>query len=136
MVTINDAASLHLTSGMTLEAWVSPSSLNGSWMNLIFKANGDPGTTNPSYLLQGCSPSASSPSVYINAASSNLAAPGALPVNTWSHVAATYDGTTLRFFVNGLLVASRAQTGTISASERCSDDRWQCLLRSKLVRTD
>jgi len=115
-VTVNDAASLHLSSGMTLEAWVNPNSLNGSWMNLVFKPNGDPGTTNPSYLLQGCSPSASAPSVYINAASSNLAAPGALPLNTWSHVAATYDGATLRFFVNGLLVASRAQTGTIAAS--------------------
>ncbi len=31
-------------------------------------------------------------------------------------MAATYDGVTLRFFVNGLLVASRAQTGAITAS--------------------
>ena len=116
MVTIPDSASLHLTSGMTLEAWVNPASLNGSWMNLIFKPNGNPSTTNPSYLLQGCSPSASAPSVYINAATSNLTAPVALPVNTWSHVAATYDGLTLNFFINGLLVATRVQTGAMTPS--------------------
>src|SRR5438093_729133 len=28
-VTINDSASLHLTTGMTLEAWVRPNALNG-----------------------------------------------------------------------------------------------------------
>jgi PKD repeat protein len=116
MVTIADSASLDLTSGMTLEAWVNPSSLNSSWKNVIFKPNGNPSTTNPSYLLQGCSPSASAPSVYINPTTSNLAAPSALPVNTWSHIAATYDGATLRFFVNGLLVATRPQTGAITAS--------------------
>jgi PKD repeat protein len=116
LVTVADSASLDLSSGMTLEAWVNPVALNGSWMNVIFKANGDPGSANPAYLLQGCSAASSAPSVYINGAPSNLAASSPLPLNTWSHIAATYDGATIRFFVNGLLVASRAQTGAIIAS--------------------
>jgi hypothetical protein len=40
----------------------------------------------------------------------------ALAANTWSHLAATYDGTALRMFVNGVQVSSRAQTGTIATS--------------------
>src|SRR5215831_13452594 len=31
LVTIPDAASLHLTTGLTLEAWVNPSTVNGNW---------------------------------------------------------------------------------------------------------
>lgn len=39
-----------------------------------------------------------------------------LAVNTWTHLAATYDGAMLRLYVNGVQVASRAQTGSISVS--------------------
>ena len=39
LVTIPDAASLHLTTGMTLEAWVNPSTVNGNWRDVIYKGN-------------------------------------------------------------------------------------------------
>ena len=37
----------------------------------------------------------------------------AVPVNRWSHVALTYDGATLRLYVNATQVASRGTTGSI-----------------------
>ena len=41
---------------------------------------------------------------------------GALTANSWAHLAATYDGTTMRVYVTGAQVASRAQTGNIATS--------------------
>ena len=38
-VNINDAASLHLTTGVTLEAWVNPSTVSKSWQDVIYKGN-------------------------------------------------------------------------------------------------
>jgi hypothetical protein len=37
----------------------------------------------------------------------------AVPVNRWSHVALTYDGSTLRLYQNGSQVSSRGTTGSI-----------------------
>jgi hydrogenase maturation factor HypE len=39
-----------------------------------------------------------------------------LPVNTWTHVAATYDGSAVRLFVNGVPTASVPASGLIDAS--------------------
>ncbi len=40
----------------------------------------------------------------------------ALTANTWSYLALTYDGATLRLYVNGTLVGSQAKTGAITTS--------------------
>jgi hypothetical protein len=36
---------------------------------------------------------------------------GATPLNTWSHVAVTFDGSAIRFYVNGQLVGTRNRAG-------------------------
>ncbi len=51
----------------------------------------------------------------------NADAERADPVNRWSHLALTYDGATLRLYVNGRPVSSEATTGTIL---RTTDPLW------------
>ena len=46
-----------------------------------------------------------------------MSGPTASPVNAWTHVALTYDGATLRLYVNGTQVATPATTGAIQATD-------------------
>ena len=108
LVSVPDAAELDLTSAMTLEAWVYPTASAGDWSDVIFKAV-------DIYYLEGDSPSGT-PAVGGSFAGSPLQGTSTLPLNTWTHVAATYDRTTLRLYVNGNQVASRALTAAIPTS--------------------
>ena len=96
---------------MTLEAWVNPSTVNANWRDVIYKGNDN-------YYLEGTSSNASRPDAGLIAGGSYGDAYGtaALSANTWSYLAETYDGTTLRLYVNGTQVASTAHTGAITTS--------------------
>ena len=111
-VTVADSNSLDLTTGMTLQAWVRPTVVSG-WRTVIMKetANG------LAYALYAHD-NAPRPAGYINVAGTDLAAIGTaqLPLNTWTHLALTYDGTTLRLYVNSVQAGTRAQTGAIATS--------------------
>jgi hypothetical protein len=112
IVTVADSRSLDLAAGMTLEAWVRPSALSG-WRTVLLKER--PGGLAYSLYAHDNAPR---PAATIFAGQ-DASAPGAaaLPLNVWSHVAATYDGADLRLYVNGVLASTQPATGGLPSTD-------------------
>jgi chitodextrinase len=111
-VVINDSASLHLTTAVTLEAWVNPSSAPTGWQDVIYKPLDN-------YFLEASSTNGNKPGtgVLLTSSAEPLVYGSArLAASTWAHLAMTYDGTTLKIYVNGTLASSTAQSGTMTTS--------------------
>ena len=110
-MTVPDAAALRLTSGMTLEAWVRPAVAATGWRDIIYKGNDN-------YYLEASSSNANKPvaGAIIGGSQSQVLGTAQLAAGTWVHLAETYDGTALRFYLNGTLVSSLARTGSILTS--------------------
>jgi fibronectin type 3 domain-containing protein len=112
-VSVPDAASLDLTTGMTLEAWVRPTVLGSSWRTVLMK---EQAAYYAYALYAGTGTGVPSGNGFIGGSDVDVRAPAALALNTWTHLAATYDGAALRVYVNGTQVAQQLTTGGIVTS--------------------
>jgi hypothetical protein len=78
---------------VALSAWINPTTVTNAWRDVIYKGNDN-------YFLSGTSMPGSQPAGggTFAGTTTQTTGPTALPVNTWTHLAVTYDGVTVRFY--------------------------------------
>jgi Concanavalin A-like lectin/glucanases superfamily len=86
---------------VTIEAWVFPTDTS-DWHTVVLKEQ-------PGQLVYALYASTDTPPpgghVFVNG-DTWARGSSSLPLNTWSHLAMTYDGSAIRLYVNAVLVAS------------------------------
>ena len=112
VVRIASSLSLNVSSAMTLKAWIKPTAAQSGWRTIMqreaeayfLNASNSDGA-----LLPSGGGTFNGTTAYVSGTTAN-------PVNVWTHVALTYDGTIIRLYVNGAQAGSQARTGSIQAN--------------------
>lgn len=110
-VIIPDNNSLDFTSNFSIEAWINPTSFNANvWENTIVGKDSDE-NSGSGYVLRCGNNGILNFNLGTNAGWKEVSSSAnAVTLNIWQHVAATYDGATLKIYVNGVLVGSSSNT--------------------------
>ncbi len=116
-------AAFPLTANLTFECWWKASSISKSYSPII-GVGLTSGTNQQAFRL--CSSWDSSgvflPTLMVGSndanANGHASAAGAMPLNDWCHIVGTYDGTTIKLYVNGVLSGSTSYATSIPAMAR------------------
>ena len=111
IVTVPGTSAISPTTAITIEAWVKPATTAG-WRAIAVKEQ------TPSALSYGLysSSDAGPASLVYTSSEQDLKGASRIPVGAWSYLAAVYDGSVNRVYVNGSLVAQSAVSGSIAES--------------------
>ena len=116
-VSVAASPSLNVVSGLTVEAWIRPTSTAG-YPKLLWR-EGEGGS--PFNLAMAFGNGTLVFAVLTTAGNYSVFAYSSLVPGVWTHVAATYDGAMLRIYIDGVLVSSAPASGTIVPGTR---DLW------------
>jgi Concanavalin A-like lectin/glucanases superfamily len=112
-VLVPSASSLNLNSTITMEAWIYATK-NSGIQNVVSKSNS---SNNNGYIFPRTDNGWTSFCIYITLNGGWVVVSSPYPsLNAWHHVAATYDGSNVKLYLDGTLVKTQAATGAIAVN--------------------
>jgi hypothetical protein len=113
-VTVSDVHDFAGTAPFSVEVWVNPTAPTSQYRRIITKED----TNQYGWRLVLAATTGSPPNraSFIRqdaAGNESAASPSALQTGAWSHVVGTYDGTTMRLYVNGVQVDTKTSSRSI-----------------------
>ena len=114
VVRVANTPSLRFTNAMTAECWINPSS-QGTFQGIITEWGISSGVEQRSFGLALASDGRAYFALSPDGSATFALATGnsVLPLGLWSHVAGSFDGSTIRIYVNGVLEGQTAYAGGI-----------------------
>jgi len=103
-------SSFQFAGDFCMEGWFYPTSIAGEGSFIIIN-----NTANTAFLLINIT-AANKFNVYINAGSVTFSNVGSWTANQWQHLALARSGTTVTFYVNGVVISSTTAAGTLGYS--------------------
>jgi hypothetical protein len=112
-VNVGDKPSLRLSSAGTVSAWIKSTNFNcdgGSYCGVIDKFNGTTDRNGYSLTI-----TAGFPELFVADSSGfqEVGSPTQLSLNTWNHVVASWNGSRVRIYVNGIMTQDTPQTQSV-----------------------
>jgi hypothetical protein len=106
-VIVPDSGNLRLTNQLTIEAWINPRTTNTDY-GIVSKVGGTAGNNGYQFMLSGNALEGQFNSPGQGWPSARILSGGMIATGVWSHVAWTYDQSTMKLYLNGQLVATNA----------------------------
>ncbi len=116
-VTVAGVADFPDTAPFTIEAWIKPAVVDGGVYRRVLSSEWTNGGQRNGIVLQLNSGYGITVQRWVNgAALSASSGADTIAAGSWQHVAGSYDGATLRIYVDGVLKASRTDTRSLASS--------------------
>src|SRR5438552_7572575 len=134
----NTSGSLNFGTTFTVEAWVKPQSLAGGgsiddpFKAIVSSGNSDVAPYAGSWVLflDRLDYSSWGLSVCVPGCNAAQSASGSLQVGGWQHLAATYDGTNIKIYLNADLIATTPKTGDVTNAAFVHIGNWETAANS------
>ncbi len=111
---VNNTALLNPTAALTIECWVRRNNDTANYDMIVAKTSNDSAWASGYGLYWGDQGNIGFFTSGWN--STYFTGNSTIPINTWTHVAATYDGTVRNIYINGVLDMSNTLQGTVGAN--------------------